>query len=213
MENVIFVKKNKAIMVSTVEQKNAPKKERLYSLEEYLMREERSVNKHEFHQGKIIKMPWGNYKHSEIAGNLSHALKLVVKPLPIKYRIFTSDLKIYIEAVDKALYPDALVVCEKPQFWNDREDLIVNPLMIVEVLSPSTRTYDRGEKFLLYEQIPTFKEYVLIEQHKPHVETWFREHPTTWNKITAADLKSQIRFRSLGVSVALSDIYENIDFQ
>ncbi len=191
----------------------APKRtEKHFTLREYLDRELRSVNKHEFHNGKIITMPGGKAKHSEIATNFSHAIKLVIKPLPIKFRVYNSDLKVYIESADKAVYPDALVICEQPNYWQDREDLIVNPLLIVEVLSKSTRRYDRGDKFMLYQTLPSFKEYVLVEQKTPYVEAWFRERPATWNKVVEDQLSAAIVLRSLGVSIPLSDIYENIEF-
>ena len=189
------------------------KSERIYTLLEYLEREENSVNKHEFHNGKIISMAGGKAKHSEIATNMSHAIKLVIKPLPTKFRVYNSDLKVYIEAENKSVYPDALVVCEEPQYWAGREDLIVNPLLIVEVLSKSTRTYDKGGKFLLYETLPSFMEYVLIEQKEPFVESWFKQSPDNWHKIKEKGLDSSILLRSLGVSIPLADIYENIDFK
>ena len=115
--------------------------------------------------------------------------------------------------MDKSVYPDALVVCQEPEYWAGREDLIVNPLLIVEVLSKSTRKYDKGDKFLLYETLPSFMEYVLIEQNEPHVEAWFQQSPNTWNKIKETDLTKSIFLRSLGVSVPLSDIYEDIVFK
>lgn len=199
-------------MVAELRKKAIKESEKLYTLREYLDREERSVHKHEFHNGKIILMPGGKAKHSEIATNMSHAIKLVIKPLPTKFRVYNSDLKIYIESADRTVYPDALVVCEEPQYWENREDLIVNPLLIVEVLSKSTRSYDKGKKFMLYETLPSFMEYVLIEQRKPLIEAWFRETPNKWDKIQQTDLDKSIFLRSLGVSVPLADIYENISF-
>ncbi|MBL7816624.1 MAG: Uma2 family endonuclease [Saprospiraceae bacterium] len=199
-------------MVALLEKKAVKKSERLYSLREYLEKEEKSVYKHEFHNGKIIRMPGGKFNHNAISSNLVAALKYLVKPLPQKFWVINSDQKIYIEAADKVLYPDALVICEQPEFWEDREDLIVNPLVIVEVLSKSTAKYDRGAKFFIYETIPSFKEYVLVEQDSPLVETWFRETPTTWIKSQETNLNNAILLRSLGVSVNLVDIYENISF-
>jgi Uma2 family endonuclease len=110
---------------------------KLYNFEEYLRREEKAVEKHEFYTGKIIKRAGGTHNHSEISANTVSALKVVVRPLPKKFSVHTSDLKIYIEPSDIGVYPDALVICEQPEFWNNRLDVIVNPLLIVEVLSPS----------------------------------------------------------------------------
>lgn len=193
--------------------KTSTKKPKTYTLREYLAREERSLHKHEFHNGQIIRMPGAKAIHNEIAANITSTLKYTVKRLPSKFRIYNSDQKIFIQAVNKALYPDALVICEQPEFWEDREDLIVNPLLIVEVASRSTSLYDRGEKFFLYELLPSFREYVIIEQDKPHVEAWFREDETTWKKAIETDLNKSIFFKSIGVSIALSDVYDNIIFK
>lgn len=185
---------------------------KIYTLQEYLARETQSPHKNEFFNGQISPMPVSKANHNEIAMNIGYSLKLAVKPLPTKYRFFNSDQKIYIEAENIAVYPDVLVICEQPQFWNKREDLIVNPLLIVEVLSRSTRKYDKGDKFMLYQLLPSFKEYVLIEQNKPCIESWYQQNDNTWNKLIANGLDSKIELRSLGVSIALEDIYENIAF-
>ncbi|MBL7814379.1 MAG: Uma2 family endonuclease [Saprospiraceae bacterium] len=185
---------------------------KVYTLEEYLRREERSVEKHEFYNGKIIKMPGGTDRHSEIGLNIGAALKWAVRPLPTKFRVYNSDLKIYIEPMNFGVYPDALVVCETPQYWNGRTDLIVNPLLIVEVLSRSTQVYDRFGKFDLYKMLPSFKEYVLIDSKKPSVETRFREEEDLWRIKTETNMSNTVSLRSLGVAIKMEDIYENINF-
>ncbi len=184
-----------------------------YTLDEYLAREERAVHKHKFYNGQIIRIPGSKFNHNEIAANVITALNIAVRPLPKKYRVITSDQKIYIKAENKAVYPDALIVCEKPQYWEDREDLVINPLLIVEVASRSTRKYDRGEKFMLYCALPSFKEYVLIEQESAHVEAWFRERETTWDILTEKVMQGKINLRSLGVEIPLEEIYRNIEFK
>ena len=199
----------KAIAIHKLEKEKPVK---IYTLQEYLAREAQSPQKNEFYNGQIIQMPGSKANHNEIAMNIGYSLKLAVKPLPTKYRFFNSDQKIYIEPENIAVYPDVLVVCEVPEFWNKREDLIVNPLLIVEVLSRSTRKYDRGDKFMLYQLLPSFKEYVLIEQNKPSVESWFQQSDKTWNKLVVNGLENTIPLRTLGVTIALEDIYENIVF-
>ena len=104
-----------------------PREPRIYTLEEYLRREERAVEKHEFFDGKIIKMAGAKFNHNVISANVISALKVQVRPLPKKYQVCTSDQKIYIEPVNFGVYPDALVICEIPQYWGKREDLLVNP--------------------------------------------------------------------------------------
>jgi Uma2 family endonuclease len=180
------------------------------SLSEYLLKEEKSVEKNEFYNGQIIQMPGSKATHNEIAMNIGSAIKFAVKPLPKKFRIFNSDQKIYIEPENIVVYPDVLVICEAPQFWNGREDLIINPLLIVEVLSKSTRKYDKSDKFMLYQNLPSFQEYILIEPNKVHVESWFKTADDTWNKLTVNELQKNIMLRALNVEIALADIYEHI---
>jgi Uma2 family endonuclease len=185
---------------------------KLYTFEEYLRREEKAVEKHEFYNGKIIKMPGGTDIHSEISVNTVSALKVVIRPLPKKFRVYSSDLKIYLEPNDVGVYPDALVVCQVPIFWNNRRDIIVNPLLIVEVLSPSTQSYDRLGKFDLYKSLPSFQEYVLINADKHSVETRFREEPDLWRIKTEDNINNSVALRSLGVAISMADIYEDIVF-
>ena len=186
--------------------------ERTYSLAEYLARENRSKYKHEFYNGKIIRMAGAKARHNQIAANLTGAFKYALRPLPHKFIVYNSDQKVYIESENVGVYPDALVVCEAPEFWQDREDLIVNPLLVVEVLSRSTAAYDRPAKFLLYEQLPSFMEYVLVEQNYPRVESWFRNTDRSWDKINREDVNGSIQLRSVGVAIALSEVYEHVTF-
>lgn len=185
---------------------------KIFTLEEYLRREERAVHKHEFYNGQIIRMAGGKARHNEIAMNIGSAIKYVVRPLPLKYRVYNSDQKIYLETEKFGVYPDAVVVCEEPEFWQGREDLIINPLLIVEVASRSTAQYDRKGKFELYRQLTSFKEYILVQQKTASVESWFRIEPNTWNIDTVKDLSASIVLRSLGISIPLSEVYENIVF-
>jgi Uma2 family endonuclease len=199
-------------MVAILKGNKAIRKPRVYTFEEYLRREEKSVEKHEFYNGKIIKMPGGTDIHSEISMNIGAAIKFAVRPLPIKFRVYNSDLKIRIESLNAGVYPDALVICEQPEFWENRHDVITNPLLIVEVLSPGTKSYDRLGKFELYKLLPSFQEYVLIDAHKYAVETRFREEPDLWRIRTETNINASVPLRSLGVTIAMTDIYENIVF-
>jgi Uma2 family endonuclease len=110
-------------MVAILKDIKGVRKSKVYTFEEYLRREEKAVEKHEFYQGKIIKMPGGTDIHSEIAGNMIATIKVAVRPLPRKFKVYTSDLKIRIESLDSGVYPDALVICEKPEYWQDRHDV------------------------------------------------------------------------------------------
>ena len=185
---------------------------KVYTFKEYLRREEIALEKHEFYNGKIVKMPGGTDIHSEIAGNMITTLKIEIRPLPRKFKVYTSDLKIRIEPINIGVYADALVICEQPEFWQDRHDVIVNPLLIVEVLSPSKQAYDRLGKFELYKLLPSFQEYVLVNADKYSVETRFQEETDLWRIKTETDIDKFINIRSLGVTIYMADIYENVVF-
>jgi Uma2 family endonuclease len=199
-------------MVALLKDIKEMRKPKVYTFEQYLRREEKSAEKHEFYNGKIVKMPGGTDIHSEIGMNIGTAIKLAVRPLSIKYRVYNSDLKIRVESLDSGIYPDALVICKEPEYWQGRRDVIINPLLIVEVLSPSTQIYDRKAKFELYKELPSFQEYVLINSDTYSVETRFREEPDLWRIRTETNIDNMVALRSLGVSISLTDIYENIDF-
>lgn len=186
--------------------------ERTYTLDEYLAREARSQYKHEFYNGKIIRMAGAKARHNQIAANLTGALKYALRLLPRKFIVYNSDQKVYIESENVGVYPDAVVVCEEPQFWQGREDLIINPLLIVEVLSRSTASFDKSGKFLLYEQLPSFREYVLVEQSYPRVDSWFRTTEHSWDKTVQMNVEGNLELRSVGVSLSLTEVYEYISF-
>jgi Uma2 family endonuclease len=184
-----------------------------HTLGEYLRREERSAEKHEYFDGIIKAIPMAKGPHNEITANTIAALKNAVKQLATIYRVFSNDQKIYIPELNVGLYPDALVVCEKPEYWDEEALLLTNPLLIVEVLSKSTRHYDYGSKFNYYKTLPSFKEYVLIEQTECRVETWFREAPDLWRNTVVSDLAEPLALRSLGCELRLADVYEHIAFE
>jgi Uma2 family endonuclease len=190
--------------------KSLPK---LYTLEAYLEREAKAAHKSSYHNGNIIKMAGAKAKHNEICANALVALKTASKGLETIHRTYTSDQKIYIAAEDTVVYPDALVVCREPEFWNEREDLIINPLLVVEVLSKSTRQHDRGPKFMLYKSIPCFSEYVLVEQDTCKVEVWTKIGDNKWQFLIYTNLTDSIVLQSMeNIKIAVSDIYENIIF-
>jgi len=198
---------NQSLLESTPVVKKEP---RFFTLEEYLEREKRTQYKHEYENGKIVRMAYSRAPHNEIAINISTAIKIAIKGLPKKYRVFNSDQKIYFPELNHGAYADTLVVCEQPEFWQGNDLLIINPLLVVEVLSDSTEKYDRSGKFSKYKTLPSFKEYVLVKQNRSYIETWYREEPHLWRETIVTDLTGTIELRSLGCSIALGDVYENI---
>lgn len=157
---------------------DAAEKRRM-TADEYLAFERASDEKHEFADGEIFAMSGGTYEHSIIAQAFGATLRTAL--LGRKCSVPNSDMKIHIPGTDKFVYPDAAVVCGRPQFKDDKRDVLLNPRVIVEVLSPSTEAYDRGDKFANYRTIPSLKHYIMAAQDKPYVEVYTREDDGSWN--------------------------------
>lgn len=186
---------------------------KLYTLGEYLIREEKSQERHDYLDGEIKRIPMARGPHNEIAVNITTAIKIALKNLDTTYRVFNSNQNIYLPTLNFGLYPDAVVVCEAPQYHDANELLLLNPLLIVEVLSRSTSKYDRDDKFVEYMTAPSFKEYLLIEQDFCKVESRFQEESDLWRNTRVEDMEDSIYLKSIGCSIALSDIYEHIVFK
>lgn len=187
------------------------KKEK-YTFEEYLVMEEEAVYKSEFNSGKIVAMAGGSLEHGAISSNINYALSDGLRKKKSTCRTLDSNVRVFIEDYDKGVYPDTFVICDKPNFKDNRKDVITNPLLVVEVLSPSTEGYDRGEKFTQYRSLPSFKEYVLITQEKAKVESWYKEDENIWRISNATGLDATIYLYSLGIEISLADIYYLVDF-
>ncbi len=150
--------------------------------------------------------------HNLIAVNMTTIFSNQLRSRPKRFFVYNSNQKIFLPRFNYGLYPDALVVCEKPIYWDDNQLLLINPILIVEILSKSTKNYDRREKFAEYKTLESFKEYVLIEQDECRVESRFREEPNLWRETVAENMADSIYFPSIDCRVALSDVYENIEF-
>lgn len=185
---------------------------RKYTLGEYLDKEEVSAYKHEFINGEIIKMPNARYTHNLIAMNFANNLDQKAEELEKTYHILGSDQKIYLPSLNEGVYADALAVCEKPLFWDDDELLLINPILVVEVLSKSTQRYDRAGKFDKYKTLESFKEYVMVRQKECYAEVWFRERPGLWHETIVTDIEGSLPLQSLGVHISMKRIYKNISF-
>ena len=183
----------------------------LYTVDEYLKVEARSGERYEFYNGNIIPMPGGTLPHNRICRNILSELDQILKVRP-GFEIFGSDQKIYLPEYRYYLYPDAVVVAEIPVMSEEMASAIINPLLIIEVLSPSTGQYDREQKFLQYRSLPSFKEYALVRQDAPEVLTFFREKPDTWKETMVKNIDQSIHFQSINVDLALQLIYRNIEF-
>lgn len=150
------------------------------SIEDYFRAEDKSIHKHEYHNGLIKKMAGGQLPHNRLAQKAATIIDSFVEGNELGFIVSNSDTKIRIEQYNKFVYPDAVVICEKPEFYHNRKDTITNPLLIVEVLSDSTKEYDRTIKYEYYRTIPSFKEYVLVHQDTKHVSVYTKQTDTTW---------------------------------
>ncbi len=185
---------------------------RKYTIEEYLQLEEKSAVKHHFVHGEMIPMLGATPTHNLIAGNFITELNIELRQKEKEYYVLTSGSQIYIPKLKNFVYPDAVVVCEMIEIYPGSTTVITNPLLIVEVLSPSTARYDRTDKFFDYKRIPSFKEYVLVEQNLPLITTSFRTNNYTWEDSEAEGLTSSIYLKSLDCTLDLKKIYRGIKF-
>lgn len=181
---------------------------RLYTLAEFMRKEEKALYKHEYHNGKIIKMPYAKHPHNLISANIIIALGSALAQSEPTFTVLTSNQMVYIPHLNTGLCPDVLVICEEPRFLNEDQRLLLNPTLIVEVLSKSTRKYDRGNKFDHYKSIPSFREYVLVEQDKISVESWFRVEPNLWREQKVTE--GFISLDSIQITLSLKDLYRNV---
>ncbi len=186
--------------------------DRIYSTEEYLLLEDQSPEKHDFRNGKVYKMPGAPPVHNLIAANVITELNIALRQREKKYFVLTSDTKIHVPRFNSFVYPDAVVVCEQIELYPGSTTVITNPLLIVEVLSPSTKDYDKYGKFHEYKQLRSFKEYLLIEQKTPYTIASFKTGERTWQDTEADNLKVSIFLKSIDCTIELHNIYNGVQF-
>jgi Uma2 family endonuclease len=179
--------------------------------DEYLKIERQADFKSEYYRGEMFAMAGGSPKHSARAANL---IGLLFNRLRGKgCQIFTSDLRVRTGANGLYTYPDISVVCGKPMYATDEGDVLINPKVIFEVLSPSTEGKDRGFKFQQYKQIESLQEYVLVSQTEPLVERFGRALGGAWTGYSEArGVDATLTLESLGIEIALAEIYQDIEF-
>lgn len=172
--------------------------------EEYLALERAAGGKHEFVGGEIFARAGGSLLHSVLAANWT--LELGSQLRGTQCRVFTSDARIRTAATGSYVYPELAVACGVPGFYNDG-DILTNPKVVVEILSPSTADYDRGRKFALYREIPSLEEYVLVHMDSPHVEHFARQGDASWTFREYRGMESALAVASINCTVRLADIY------
>jgi Uma2 family endonuclease len=182
-----------------------------YTLEEYLALERESEVKYEYWDGEIFAMSGGTLLHDQIMGNSYDLLRNQLRGRDC--RIFTNNMQIKVPAAPPYRYGDGSVVCGSVEIERfNGADLLINPVLIIEVLSPSTEAYDRGDKFTYYKSIPGFREYLLIAQHRPHITHYVKSDTGKWDYEETNDLSSSIYLPTIDCTLALSEVYREVAF-
>lgn len=178
-----------------------------YTPEEYLALEEASETRSEYRDGQIIPMAGGTPEHNQIALNTASYLDL---RLSESVRVFVNDMRLWIPLTRTYTYPDVMVVADSLQLLEGRNDTVTNPCLIVEVLSDSTKDYDRGEKFRFYRSIPSFCEYLLIEQDAIHVEHFAKTTTGQWLLTEYDDISAGISLETIASELPLATLYRKL---
>jgi Uma2 family endonuclease len=178
--------------------------------EQYLALERDAEFKSEFLDGVMYALSGGSLAHSALQRNIISRLHAALGGG--ECQVFTADLRVRVSARMYA-YPDMSVVCGKPLLADERKDVLLNPVVIFEVLSPSTEPYDRGIKFQLYRTIESLREYILVDQNKVRVEQYIRQDATTWTLRDHPGLETELKMDSIGISLPLGRIYEGVDLE
>lgn len=189
-----------------------PSGKNLSTVADYLKYENTATNKHEYRDGEIVAMAGNSYNHSLIAINFAGELHAQLKGKPC--RVLDSNLRIGIPGTPLYTYPDLSVICGPAQM--DPKDpagqTATNPRVLVEILSPSTEAYDRGEKFTRYRTLESLEEYVLISQQTPRIEVFHRQPDATWIFTSTSGLEARVRLASVQAEVALAEVYAGVEF-
>jgi Uma2 family endonuclease len=181
-----------------------------YAPEEYLALERAAEFKSEYIDGEIVAMMGGSRAHSLIGSNVLSALHAALREQPCE--VHGSDLRVTVADAALYTYPDVTVICGEPVFEDEADDTLMNPVVIVEVLSASTEAYDRGKKFARYRLLPSLRAYVLVSQDQPRVE-WYTLSEDGWLLHEANGMDGTVEIAALGSTLALAEIYAKVSFK
>lgn len=184
----------------------AHRQRRVFTHQEYLQLEEQSETKSEYYQGEIYAMSGASVAHNQLVRNLTLELGSALRGGPCQ--LFVADLRLHVKAHDLFTYPDLFVVCGTLTRLDGRTDTLTDATLIVEVLSPSTEAYDRGQKFLFYQNLPSFREYLLVSQDRLLVELHTLQRPGQW--LSTQSDTGEIVLESIGVRLNLGELYRDV---
>lgn len=178
--------------------------------EEYLAYELKSDHKSEYFDGQIMDMAGASERHNAISMNLSITLGMQLKNKDCQ--VYAGDMRLKVENTGLYAYPDLQIVCPEKKFSDDKPDTLLNPVVILEILSDSTESYDRGAKFAHYRQIPSLKEYVLISQNQKKIEKYQLNSADRWELEETTENNQTIEISSIGCGLELAEVYDKIVF-
>ncbi len=181
-----------------------------YTPEEYLEIEEKAEYKSEYRDGEIVPMTGGTTNHNKIAGNFYAYLKFGLKGT--NYDVYIGDVRLWIPRYRQHTYPDVMVIEGQPIYTGTSTTTVMNPMLIAEVLSKSTKNYDQGDKFLYYRSIPEFKEYILIDQYQYHVMQYIKTAENQWSFTEIEHESATLSLQTVDFQIELRDLYEQVNF-
>ena len=187
----------------------AEKKLDVFTIEEYVIFEDQSDVKNEYEHGKVTAMSGGTLNHGIISNNTNTELSNLVREKKSNCVPINGDVRIFIEKAESFVYPDGMVICGEIETSQRDKNAVINPMLIVEVLSKSTESYDRGDKFHKYCSLPSFREYALIDQSKPVIDILYKEDSSYWKMTTTIGIEKSIYLNTLDCHIKMSDIYRN----
>ncbi|MFK7818236.1 MAG: Uma2 family endonuclease [Planctomycetaceae bacterium] len=188
----------------------APDSNRFMTVEEYLAFERASETKHEFYRGEVFAMGGASTTHNRIVRNVNRRFDEQFDDRECE--VLASDQRVKVLSTGLYTYPDLVVVCGKMEFEDDTFDTLLNPQVVIEVLSDSTEAYDRGKKFALFRELDSLRSYVLISQKEPRVEVFTRHESGDWMMRDAVGMDATIELSAIDVSLRLQDVFKRVEF-
>lgn len=177
--------------------------------EAYLAMEREAFEKSEYFEGQLYPMAGATKEHNRIKENLSGEIYIALKGEPCQS--FSSDYRVHIPKNGLYTYPDLIVVCDEPELLDEKFDTLLNPTVLIEILSKSTRGYDKNAKFALYRDIPTLREYLLVDSRRVKIEVWQKSADGVWSLAKETDqLNGTIQIETIGLTLSLRAIYDRV---
>lgn len=182
--------------------------QKTYTIAEYLEIEDKSDIRHEYIEGEIVAMTGGTTNHNLVAGNIYLALRLALKGT--NNIVYIENVRLFISEFDIFTYPDVMIIAGQPIYYGNSKTTVTNPIVLIEVLSNSTRDYDLGRKFEYYRSLESLQEYVLVEPEKTLIMVYRRNNDKHWSLEIYDNSSDLFRLESSGVEMSLLDIYEGV---